>query len=370
MRFVLPILLLCSLTARADNVRVAVARGALLRVDGHALVVKARADGKGTPATSPLTLELVGPFISTGGQLESTLFIEDATGEITIDGVPLIGTAEIIVDKGALLAIDSVELERYVASVVGSEMPPDWPEGALQAQAIATRTYVLQKQRGEHPGVPYDVEATVISQVYRGRRSLAPGSVAAALATAGKVLRFEGRLVEAFFFGSCVGTTENAQDAFGHAAPYLKPVPCELASDAPGAAWTRQVSLESATKLLQAAGALRGDLKAVEIQSRTATGRVATARLIGPEGAHVVTGTELRRFLGYATLPSLDLTVRKVGGALVFSGHGAGHGVGLCQWCAQGMAARGVQAEAILKHFYPGATIGLFNEIDVPAAKP
>jgi stage II sporulation protein D len=367
MRALLPALfvLVAALPVRAETIRVAVARGTSLRIEGRALALRVSPDGPGTAIKSPVTFDMVGPFVSSGERLEPALFLSDAEDSLTINGMPLGGAAEVTTDKGSLLAIDIVDLERYVAAVVGSEMPTDWPAAALQAQAIAARTYVLRRKRTEPPATTYDVEATVASQVYRGRASLEAPAVAAARETAGKVLMFGEDLAEAFFFASCVGTTEEAATAFGHAEPYLKPVSCQLGSDV--ATWTRTIPLEKAAQLFAASGLFRGELTDMSIETKSTTGRVAAAKLEGSMERRTVYGNDLRRALGYQTLPSLDFRVQRKGDSLVFSGHGAGHGVGLCQWCAREMAAHGKVADDILGHFYPGTRI---QTATVLAAEP
>ena len=351
----LPCLLSLAPVASAEAVRVAVARGASLRVEGKALTVRTPGTNPGTAVASPLSLEMVGPFVSTGDVLEALLILEDATGALSVNGVPMAGVAQISTEKGLLLAVDVVDLERYVAAVVGDEVPADWPAAALEAQSIATRTYVLQKKHTEHADAPYDVESTVISQVYRGRASMQAPAIAAAQRTQGQVLTFGGELAEAFFFASCVGTTETASSAFGHAQPYLTAVSCGVPSER--AYWKRTVPLATVAKVFQSHGLVKGEVKDLVIETRTSTGRVATVQLSGASEQRSISGNELRRILGYSTLPSLDFKVEKSPAGWIFTGQGSGHGVGLCQWCARDMAANGQPATEILEHFYPGTHV-------------
>lgn len=349
---------LVATSVRAEIVRVAVLRAPALAVTGQALEVRSSLEGPGVAVGSELRIELVGPFVSDGERLAPRLWIDDATGgPLTVGGVRLAGPLEVVATADALLAIDLVELETYVASVVGAEMPAGWPRAALESQAVAARTYVLKKIVGAGPGAEFHVHASVLHQVYKGRESIDARTLAAAAATRGRVLEWEGALAEAFFFAHCAGRTETGEDAFGRGAPYLRNVACREVAGAPGLTWSRRLPLAGLSERLRASGAIGDELTDVEVVSRTAGGRVASARLVTRHGRRTIPGPELRRLVGYRELPSLDFEVRREAGALVFSGRGAGHAVGLCQWCARGMAAAGLDSGAILAHFYPGTSL-------------
>jgi stage II sporulation protein D len=354
----LALLLAVPALAAADTIRVAVARGATLRVEGTDLVARTGLDGPLVPLGRASNLEAVGPFVSTGETLAASVTIEDrAGGPVRIGGVTLLGAAEIVGGDAGLLAVDVVDVETYVASVVGSEMSASWPAQALQAQAIAARTYVLKKKLAAGLDAPFHVEASVLHQVYKGAQSVDARTRAAAEATRGQVLTWEGQLADAFFFASCRGRTETSLAAFGAASPYLQPSSCEGGESAPKLRWVKRMPLGRASRWLQGQGAIGDELTRIDVVSRTGTGRVASARLVTRHGGRVVTGAELRRLFGYAELPSLDVTIAAEKGELVFTGAGAGHGVGLCQWCARGRALAGDTAEEILARAYPGTTL-------------
>jgi stage II sporulation protein D len=278
---------------------------------------------------------------------------------VRVGATCLLGRPEVVACDQGLVAVDHVDVETYVASVVGSEMSASWPAAALEAQAIAARTYVLKKKLTARAGKPYDVEASVLDQAYKGAQSLDPRTIAAAEATRGMVLAHEGQLADAFFFASCAGTTESVQAAFGSAPqPYLVPSSCEGGEAAPKLRWTRRVTLAQLTNALKSRGLVRDDVTRLEVSQRTATGRIAQVRVTTARGGKAtVSGPDLRRLVGYTELPSLAATVTAAGDELVFEGAGAGHGVGLCQWCAKGRAAAGETAAEILARAYPGATI-------------
>lgn len=361
MRFLLRVVfvvLVAAAASRAETVRVAVAKGSFLEFSGQDLVARSSPDGPAMAMGAVSRMEAVGPFVSNGDALAPAMAIEDRSGgPVHVGGVCLLGAAEVVACDAGLLAVDHVDLETYVASVVGSEMSASWPAAALEAQAIAARTYVLKKKLAVLPGAAFDVEATVLHQVYQGAKSLDPRTVAAAAKTRGVVLQWAGQLADAFFFASCRGSTESAEAAFGTGAPYLVPTTCSGGEAAPNARWTRRLAVAKVSELLRRQGAIGDDLARIDVVSRTGTGRIASARLVTRRGGRTVTGAELRRLIGYTELPSLDAVVELARGDIVFTGAGAGHGVGLCQWCARGRALAGDGAEAILARAYPGTVL-------------
>lgn len=363
-RFHFSVLVLLSLgvlapaTGTAETIRVAVARGAAIEVEAEGLRGLPAGDDAWVALGRASRFEAVGPLVSNGELLTPRLVLEAAAGgRIVVKGVALLGAVEILATDKGLVAVDEVELEDYVASVVGGEMPASWPASALEAQAIAARTYALRRRESAGPSATFHVEATVVSQVYAGARSLDARTRAATDATRGQVLNFGGALADAFFFSSCRTRTESGEAAFGQGAPYLKPVSCDGGEAAPMVRWTRRVALGRASSLLEARGAIGGPLRRVDVESRTSSGRIATVRLLTRRGSRVMGGPEFRQLLGWTELPSLDAKITLERGDLVFTGGGAGHGVGLCQWCARGRATRGESASEILAHFYPGTVL-------------
>jgi stage II sporulation protein D len=236
-------------------------------------------------------------------------------------------------------------------------MSPSWPASALEAQAIAARTFVLKKKLSTPRHATYDVEASVLHQAYKGSKSLDPRTRAAADKTRGVVLTWEGELADAFYFSACRKTTESAAAAFGTAQPYLVPTACTGGEAAPKASWTVRLDREAVSLLLKGQGLISGELEQLEVASRTKTGRMSALRLVTSSGTRSLPATDFRRIVGYSELPSLDAEVQQKGGTFVFTGGGYGHGVGLCQWCARGQAAAGRSAEKILAHAYPGTAL-------------
>lgn len=348
-----------ALPLKAETIRVAVARGSTLELKGAELVCRSEPDAPPVALGAVAKFDAVGPFVSSGEQLAPALGVEDRTGApIRVGTVSLLGAAQVVAGRDGLVAIDHVDVETYVASVVGSEMSASWPAAALEAQAIAARTYVLKKKAAAKADQPYDVEATVMHQVYKGAQSIDARTAAAAEKTRGVVLDWDGQLADAFFFASCSGKTESALAAFGSGQPYLVPTSCEGGEQAPKLRWTQRLSFAKLSSALKAQALVADEVTHLEVSKRTETGRIAQSRATLRNGTKVfIPGADLRRAIGYTVMQSLDAELSTKGDDVVLTGRGAGHGVGLCQWCAKGRALAGDSAETILARAYPGTTL-------------
>jgi stage II sporulation protein D len=244
-----------------------------------------------------------------------------------------------------------LRLDDYVAGVVSGEMPASFPPEALKAQAVAARSYALtRKIEAQASGRDHDIGAGVLAQVWTARPS--PAARAAADATAGEVLVAGMEPVEAYFHASCGGRTEAGLAALGRDLPYLAPVDCGRCGRAPRVRW----SVEVPAAELVAAG-LGPAPSGARVSERTATGRAARVELEAGGRRASLAAVDLRQRLGWSRLPSLAFEVRAAGGALVFEGRGQGHGAGLCQWGAAGLAREGKSYREILSHYYPGTTV-------------
>ncbi|MEB3209028.1 MAG: SpoIID/LytB domain-containing protein [Synechococcus sp.] len=285
------------------------------------------------------------------------------------------GRLQVLVGGSGLRAINHVGLESYLPSVVASEMPANWPQAALRAQAVAARTYALRQRK---PADPFDLSATVSSQVYKGVDAETPSTREAVLSTRGQVLMYGSSLANAVFHSSSGGATENSGDLWSQQLPYLVSVP-DFDQASPVQAWQQRLEPEQ----LQQAFAEIGGAQRIDVLSTTSTGRVRQARVSGPSGTLVVSGAQLRSRLGLrstmvrfelvaselAALPPLPLLPDQYqdGGfqpqvqlplpSLLAVGRGYGHGVGMSQWGALGLAQRGQSYDQILRHYYRGTEL-------------
>jgi SpoIID/LytB domain protein len=187
-----------------------------------------------------------------------------------------------------------VPLERYVRGVVSAEMPATWPLAALEAQAIASRTYALTSHAG---GSRFDVYSDTRSQVYVGVAAETAATNAAVNATAGQIVLYAGQPATTYFFASSGGMTENIEDAFLGAStqPWLRGVPDPF-EGGPLSSWSTAMSFTSAASRLR--GLVRGSFRGVEVLTRGASPRIVSAEVLGSRGASPVSGPELAARLG------------------------------------------------------------------------
>ncbi len=256
--------------------------------------------------------------------------------------------------------VSTVPLEQYLYSVVPREMPPSWPAAALQTQAIVARTFVLQRS---NPGREYDLVPSEADQVYTGMDSERAQSSAAVDATAGQALRFENAFALAMYSSCCGGHTESSSAAWGgRPLPYLNGVRCGYCTAAPWYTWSQQIPIQKVQSDLAPYIADAGDLQGVELDGVDQSGRSQFWTFRGQNGSSRVPGAKVRSALGTRVLPSLLVRraqlVTQAPRTLVIEGSGLGHGVGLCQWGARGMALSGADARAVLTYYYPGTGIG------------
>ena len=210
------------------------------------------------------------------------------------------GDLLLVVRSGRILAINQLGIETYLPSVVGSEMPAKWPLAALQAQAVAARTYAL-RQRGRK--ADFDVKATVSSQVYKGIESETPKTREAVATTRSLVLVHGGRLINAVFHSSSGGSTEPSGEVWQNQLPYLVSVE-DHDQHSPVHRWNQRFEVGDLRRRFEETGGV----ERLSVLSTSSTGRVRSARIQGPLGSLVLTGLQLRQRLGLkSTMVSFSL---------------------------------------------------------------
>lgn len=254
--------------------------------------------------------------------------------------------------------VNTVPLEQYLYGVVAREMPPSWPKAALQVQAIVARTYVLQRS---NPNRAYDLVPSEADQVYTGMDGEHAESSAAVDATTGTVLRYGDGFAQVLYSSCCGGHTESNADAWGgRALPYLAGVRCGYCTQSPWYAWSKSLALEWLQRALEPRlGALDG-VESIALDDADASGRAQSWTFASSGRSVEIKAEDVRRLLGTRVLPSLLVHAVRVQAdrSVRIEGGGLGHGVGLCQWGARGMALTGADAPAILAYYYPGTGIG------------
>ncbi|GAA0319729.1 stage II sporulation protein D [Bacillus carboniphilus] len=297
------------------------------------------------------------------GQKASGELADDSTNEPTEDWTAQLDgpVVEVAVYRTASEEIEKHQLEEYIVGVVASEMPADFEMEALKAQSLSARTYVVrQLMQGQTEGLPSgaNVSDTVSHQVFKDLDDLKKQwgedydwkikKIRQAVAeTAGQVITYDGKPIEASFFSTSNGYTENSEDYWQNDFPYLRSVESPWDTESPKYSQEKTFSVqEFQTKL----GVTISSDNIGTIVSRTKGQRVETVKI----GEKTLSGREVRELL---ELPSSDFTWTLKGKEIVVTTKGYGHGVGMSQYGANGMAKQGKTYEEIIKHYYKGVTI-------------
>ncbi len=202
------------------------------------------------------------------------------------------GVLDVLPDGAGVLVVEELGLEEYLRGVVTGESPASWPAAALQAQAIAARTYAITTSIG---GRPFTQWPDTRSQVYRGVSGESGPGDAAVRATAGQVVTRDGRPVTTYYFAASGGRTEDVEHVFGGAPrPWLRSVADPAEGDAPLHRWTRRFDVAAADRRIARIAPV-GSLRRIEVVRTGSSPRIVRARVVGDRGRRDVTGEQLQR---------------------------------------------------------------------------
>ncbi|PKG22821.1 stage II sporulation protein D [Niallia nealsonii] len=272
-------------------------------------------------------------------------------------------SVEVAVYREAQKKVEKLALDDYVAGVVASEMPADFEVEALKAQALTARTYIVKKlASGNSISLPQGavVGDSVNYQVYKSSDELKKIWKAsdyewkmkkikeAVKATSGQILTYDGTPIDATFFSTSNGYTENSSAIWPNDIPYLTSVASPWDKKSPKYNGRKVISV---AEFEQKLGVTLSNSKAIgEITEKTEGKRVAKVNISGK----VLTGKEIRTKLD---LKSTDFTWVRKGNDIIITTEGYGHGVGMSQYGANGMAAEGKSYEDIVKYYYKGVQL-------------
>lgn len=254
--------------------------------------------------------------------------------------------------------IISVPFEEYIVGVLAGEMPANFELEALKAQALAARSYVLKKMEQNYKE-EYDILDTVMNQVYLDEDEMRKKwnenyeknlskIKQAILETKGEYLTYEGKVIEAFFFSTSTGKTENCEEVFQQSLPYLRSVDSSWDSEiSPVFNEIYRFSLEEFYQKLNLP--YDSNLK-IEVVDTTSTGRIKKIKINEQD----FTGNDVYKALN---LKSTYFTITQSNESVDITTKGYGHGVGMSQYGAQAMALKGSNYEEIVKHYYQGVEI-------------
>ena len=277
--------------------------------------------------------------------------VSQAQADVTDSDLAALTTRTVALGAAGGGKIGDVPLEIYVARVLAGEGEPNAPEATQQALAVAIRTYAVFNT-GKHKREGFDLCDSTHCQVPRSANA---NSRRAALATAGRILTYNGAPAEIFYSASCGGRSEAASAAWpltGVTRPYLRSVKDNVHDD--DVPWTLEKSLSDLQADLERSG-FSGTLKNVEIKSRTKSDRAAILKLSGMHPDRIA-GDQFRAAIGTTVLRSTAFSLKKDDDTIRFTGRGYGHGVGMCVVGAARRARRGENVTDILQAYYPGLT--------------
>lgn len=281
---------------------------------------------------------------------------------LTLDGQEYRGSMLLVRDSdNSLRVIDVVELEQYLYSVVGSEVAQSTPASALQAQAVVARTYAVA-HLGAHEDLGFDLRAGDADQAYNGVVAESDPVVNSVDATRGVVMLYGNHLADAYYSACDGGFTSDGHE-LDDPQPYLQAVRDPYCPFSPYMSWNADIAASSLLAALQASGDLPADVSANDLKDVRAgpadnSGRLLSVELVAGKRVFPVRAKAFRFAAGTRLVKSTRIRALSYDNGLVHvAGAGFGHGVGMCQLGAAGMAQAGLGVYAILNFYYPGAVL-------------
>lgn len=293
-------------------------------------------------------------------KIRNNLLVESRGAPFSLNGNPYRGMLELHNIIGKIYAINIVKIDDYLFSVVPSEIPASWDIQALKAQAVAARTYTYYHLLNRKKKSLYDLDASTNFQVYKGISSEKQTTTLAVLETSGEIISHNHNPILSYFHSTCGGKT--ADDDFiweGKGKTYLTGVKCNYCSQSPHYRWEEKFSLSEIKTSLSRKYSNVGKIKRISFTRHF--GRVTEVEILHSSGKISLSGNNFRLLFPPQKLKSMYFTSHKSGRGLIIRGRGWGHGVGLCQWGAKGMAERGASYRAILKYYYKNINLVKIN---------
>ncbi|MGK7955373.1 MAG: SpoIID/LytB domain-containing protein [Crocosphaera sp.] len=350
-------LIVCLPAQATRELRIAVKKGvSAVQVGSSTPAIVRDAGGRAIGSLAPLdgfTVQPGGSGVNLNQWNSSHLIIEPKDdGVVWIGDRWYRGKVRVIRQGRAVTALNLVDLEEYLYSVVGAEAYPTWPEEALKSQAVVARTYALYKA-SKASNRYYDLDTTTNTQVYKGLETEFVTTHDAVKATLGQVLTYNGQVILSAFHSSSGGHTENVEDVWTSPLPYLRGV-VDYDQLAPVFQWNKSFSAWEMGRLIGGVGSVRSLIP----EKTTPHGRIITMKIVGSGGSRRITDDQLRKAL---KLKSTLFTISNRNGTFTIEGRGYGHGIGLSQWGSHYLAQQGIPYHQILSHYYKNAQLTTLN---------
>ena len=256
------------------------------------------------------------------------------------------GEIEVYLKNSKLIVVNKLDIEDYVKGVINKEAIPSWPIEAKKTQAVLARTFAVYQKMFNPRSEFFDLAPTVLDQVYDGLGKEDVSSVEAVNATKGEIITLGNNPAKIYFHSTCGGTVSSSAEIWKKDEPHLQELHCPYCTKSSLYRWKRNIkSAEIAKKL-----SVKSVKSITTVRGKT---RVDSVIVDGKK----IPVNKFRELVGFSVIWSNDFTVSKNGSDFVFSGKGAGHGVGVCQWGMAEMAKIGKNHYEILKFYLKGIEI-------------
>ena len=335
------------------NIRVRIANARMIKCSAS----------KATFISGNFKKKLYGKFIITTSSSGVSLYYQDkkknygsfilTSDKIKIAGKNYKGKFKVMNINKKVAIVLTLDMEEYVKGVIPGEMPLDWPKEALKAQAVLARTYgyySIFKKR-----TYYDVGSTSNYQVFVGNNKRNENVCKVVDGTSGIVATYHDYPIEVFYHSTCGGRTETSEDLWGTGFPYLQSVKCDFCGSSPYYLWTYTMPIEDLVEIVNKLGGNFDCITDISCPKKTKSERAKYFIFSDNESeiSFNVTGKDLRMTIGPNKLKSLLITRIELDGFnIIFTGHGFGHGVGLCQYGAKRLAEMGYSYTNILNYYF------------------
>ena len=303
-------------------------------------------------------INLAGKLYETG----SIIIEPSLENGLSINGITYRGDIQITETGKGLDVINKVELEGYLKGVLPKEAHSFWPFAALKAQAIASRSFAAAEAL-RHRKDDYDLTADTFSQVYGGSSAERWRTNKAVDATRGKVMEYEGKVLPGYFHSCCGGHTENILKVWGVSIKPLLGVKCPWCRWTPHFRWQVRIPTKSILERLNNAGYYVKKIDDIKEGPRDDSGRLEYVSVRSGNQWNEIPVGHFSSAIGRRDIKSSNFKVKKYPRFYLFSGYGWGHGVGMCQWGAFGLALRWKSEKGIIEQYYPGVKIVDLREV-------
>lgn len=273
-------------------------------------------------------------------------------GEIELNNIRYRGEIRILQQcNNKLSVIEEVDIESFIAGVLGSEMPQAWNDEALRAQAVTARTYALYKKKVKRDEA-YHLD--MLELAYRGMAGETARLNKIVQETKGVVMVHNWNIFPAYFHSTCGGHTEDINHVFGKdSIPPLSGVVCKYCNNSKYSNWSKDISKSDIEKKLREGNIYVSNIYTVKAIDPGYGNHGARVEIVSANGSKEMNANDFRLLVGPNYLYSTAFNSKNNGKIITFSGRGWGHGVGLCQYGAQAMSEKGFKWAAILNYYYP-----------------